>query len=220
MVQGHPHLHPRAHANGLVVRHHAVLPSQPGWVLPWEGTAAREQGTAEEHCGCWICQVEEWVWWSFVRITFRGYDHNLLFQNSLLFIFSVNASVTLMLRHPPPERKILGSNPLAPGFFWVESYQWLKYLKIGTPVTTLPDAWPYRVSAGTGRPSVSILGLCEVESLICSFFLSVAAKLSEEISPWDTLACCWDVKQPTNKQSFLVLFSLCRAKLWISNFWK
>ena len=24
-------------------------------------------------------------------------------------------------------------------------------------------------------------------------------KLSEQIRPWDTLACCWDVKQPTNK---------------------
>ena len=23
-------------------------------------------------------------------------------------------------------------------------------------------------------------------------------KLSEQIGPWDTLACCWDVKQPTN----------------------
>ena len=30
-------------------------------------------------------------------------------------------------------------------------------LKIGTPVATLPDAWGYRVSAGTGRPGVSIL---------------------------------------------------------------
>ena len=29
--------------------------------------------------------------------------------------------------------------------------------KIGTPVATLPDAWRYRVSAGTGRPGVSIL---------------------------------------------------------------
>ena len=26
-------------------------------------------------------------------------------------------------------------------------------------------------------------------------------KLSEQIRPWDTLACCWDVKQPTNKQT-------------------
>ena len=28
--------------------------------------------------------------------------------------------------------------------------------KIGTPVATLPGAWHYRVSAGTGRPGVSI----------------------------------------------------------------
>ena len=30
-------------------------------------------------------------------------------------------------------------------------------LKIGTPVATLPGAWHYRVSSGTGRPGVSIL---------------------------------------------------------------
>ena len=30
-------------------------------------------------------------------------------------------------------------------------------LKIGTPVAPLPGAWHYRVSAGTGRPGVSIL---------------------------------------------------------------
>ena len=29
--------------------------------------------------------------------------------------------------------------------------------KIGAPVATLPGAWHYRVSAGTGRPSISIL---------------------------------------------------------------
>ena len=29
--------------------------------------------------------------------------------------------------------------------------------KIGTPVATLPGAWRDRVSAGTGRPGVSIL---------------------------------------------------------------
>ena len=28
-------------------------------------------------------------------------------------------------------------------------------LKIGTPVATLPGAWHYRLSAGTGRPGVS-----------------------------------------------------------------
>ena len=30
-------------------------------------------------------------------------------------------------------------------------------LKIGTPVASLPGAWHYRVSAGTGQPGVSIL---------------------------------------------------------------
>ena len=30
-------------------------------------------------------------------------------------------------------------------------------LNIGTPVDTLPGAWRYRVSAGTGRPGVNIL---------------------------------------------------------------
>ena len=68
-----------------------------------------------------------------------------------------------------------------------------------TPAATLPGAWCFRVSAGTGWPGVSILWLDEVESLICSFYLSVAARKIEQIRPWDTLACCWDVKQPTNK---------------------
>ena len=30
-------------------------------------------------------------------------------------------------------------------------------LKIGTPVATLPGAWCYRLSSGTGGPGVSIL---------------------------------------------------------------
>ena len=30
-------------------------------------------------------------------------------------------------------------------------------LRIGTPVATLPGAWRYRVSTGTGWPNVSIL---------------------------------------------------------------
>ena len=49
-------------------------------------------------------------------------------------------------------------------------------LKIDTPVATLPGVWRYRVSAGTGRPGVSIQCLGEMESLICNFYLSVAAR--------------------------------------------
>ena len=58
--------------------------------------------------------------------------------------------------------------------------------KIGTPVVNLTGAWHYRVSGGTGaRFGVSILCLGEVESLICSFYLSVAArkKISSQICP-------------------------------------
>ena len=44
------------------------------------------------------------------------------------------------------------------------------------PVVTLPVAWHYRVSAGTGRPSVRILRLGEIASLILTFHLSVVAR--------------------------------------------
>ena len=73
-------------------------------------------------------------------------------------------------------------------------------LKIGSLVATLPGAWCYRVSTETGRPSVSILWLSDVESLRCNFYLSVAAGKIEQTRPWDILACCWDVKQPTNNK--------------------
>ena len=45
--------------------------------------------------------------------------------------------------------------PLAMRFFSGSSHT--SDFKIGTPVATLPGAWHYRVSAGTGQPGVSIL---------------------------------------------------------------
>ena len=39
-------------------------------------------------------------------------------------------------------------------FFWVSH---TSDFKIGTPVAALPGTWHYSVSAGTGRPGVSIL---------------------------------------------------------------
>ena len=53
-------------------------------------------------------------------------------------------------------------------------------LKNDTPVATLPGAWSYKVSASTGRPGLSI---GEVESLICNFCLSVAARKIVQIRP-------------------------------------
>ena len=63
--------------------------------------------------------------------------------------------VGLVVRRPPRERKIPGSNPVCAGIFWGSSHT--SDSKIGTPVATLSGAWRYRVSAGTGRPGVSIL---------------------------------------------------------------
>ena len=64
-------------------------------------------------------------------------------------------SLSSVVRRPPRERKILASNPACAGIFSGSSHT--SGLKIGTPVATLPGAWRYMVSAGTGRPGVSIL---------------------------------------------------------------
>ena len=75
-----------------------------------------------------------------------------------------------------------------------------KDLNFGTPAATLPGAWRYRVSAGTGRPSVSILRLGEIESLIFNFYLSVAARTTVRadllLSYTSMLLGC----KPNNKQ--------------------
>ena len=63
--------------------------------------------------------------------------------------------VGLVVRRPPRERKIQGSNPACAGIFSGSSHT--SELKMGTPVATLPGAWRCRVSTGTDRPGVSIL---------------------------------------------------------------
>ena len=82
--------------------------------------------------------------------------------------------VGLVVRCPPREWKTRSSNPACAGVFSGSSHT--SDSKIATPVATLPGAWRYRVSAGTGQPGVSILWLGEVESVICNFYLSVAAR--------------------------------------------
>ena len=100
-----------------------------------------------------------------------------------------------------------------PGFesCWRWDFSWSSHtsdLKIGTPVATLPGAWYDRVRALTGRPSVSILLLGEVEiGSATSILVWQHIELSVQIRPWDILACCWEVKEPTNKQPFSTLCS-------------
>ena len=73
----------------------------------------------------------------------------------ILSIPTPDRFVGLEVRRPPRERKIPVSNPACTGIFSGSSHT--SDSKIGTPVATLPGAWRYRVSAGTGRPGVSIL---------------------------------------------------------------
>ena len=63
--------------------------------------------------------------------------------------FVLDHLVGLVVRRPPRERKIPGLNPACGGIFSGSSHT--SDLKIGTPVATLPGAWRYRVSTGTGR---------------------------------------------------------------------
>ena len=78
-------------------------------------------------------------------------------HTSGLKIVSLVATALLAqwLRRLPGEWKIPGSNHACARIFLGSSHA--RYLKIGTPVATLPGAWRYRVSAGTGWPGVSIL---------------------------------------------------------------
>ena len=73
----------------------------------------------------------------------------------MLYFIAATASLAYWLRRPPREREVPGSNPASAGIFSGSSHT--SDLKIGTPVATLPGAWRYRVSTGTGRPGVSIL---------------------------------------------------------------
>ena len=96
----------------------------------------------------------------------------VLHSSSAPYPIPLHRLVGLVVRRPPREGKVTGSNPACAGIFSGSSHT--SDLNIGTPVATLPGPWHYRVSDGTGRLGVSIL--CEMESLICSFCLSVAAR--------------------------------------------
>ena len=89
--------------------------------------------------------------WAEIRIS-RITDVKVSAMFLQLFCYRL---VGLVVRRPPRERKIPGSNPACAGIFSGSSHT--SDLKIGTPVATLPGAWRCRISTGTGRPGVSIL---------------------------------------------------------------
>ena len=122
------------------------------------------------------------------------------------FPLNLTASLAEWLRNPLQEWKIPDSNPACAGIVSGSSHT--SDFKIGTPVATLPCAWRYRVSAGTGWPSVSILWLgvpAEMKSLVCNFYLSVAAY---KIVPETHLHVAGTLSnQPINKPWISILWS-------------
>ena len=79
----------------------------------------------------------------------------VLNKDEMLYQKMMTTSLALLVRHPPRERKVPGSNPACAGIFSGSSHT--NDLKIGTQEATLPGAWRYRVSTRTDRTGVSIL---------------------------------------------------------------
>ena len=98
-------------------------------------------------------------------------------------------------------------------FFRVESYQWQKLA-----LQWLPCHAPGVIG--------SVLGLVVPVSVYCDWVrkkvwsatsISVwqDVKSSEQIRPWDTLACCWDIKQPTNNGDHEARSSARWPQIWL-----
>ena len=68
-------------------------------------------------------------------------------------------------------------------------------LNTGTLAASLPDAWCYRVSAGTGGFGVSRLWLSGIASLLCNSFLSVVGHKIVDTDVYSEMhfAFFWDV---------------------------
>ena len=89
------------------------------------------------------------------------------------------------------------NSPFCHGFFSRSTRT--SVLKTGTPVAVLPGPWCCRVSAETGWTGVSILWPGDRKfdlQLVCH--CGSTCNFPCRSVPWDTLACCWGVKQSTS----------------------
>ena len=158
-------------------------------------------GPVSVNCG-WV----RWQVWS--ATSFKVWRQVKLSQQ-IRACLALDRLVGLVVRRPPREWKVPGSYPACAGIFSGSSHT--SDLNIGTPVATLPGAFRYRVSTGTGRPGVSILWLGEMESFICSFYLSMAARKIVWADPslrYTSMLLGHYIKQPTNNNS------LALARCW------
>ena len=125
--------------------------------------------------------------------------------------------VGLVVRRPPQERKIPGSNPACAGICRGRvipvtqklALQWLPCQAPGVIGSTLGLVGPVSIYCDWVRWKVWSATSISVWQHVL---------LSEQIRPWDTLACCWDVKQATNKQTFLsiglrLIYIFCKFEM-------
>ena len=181
-----------------------------GTLTAWALRLWKQHLTKRHHC---VCTAVSLVHWSI------NWDIISCFANRTwrLYVTPITYRRLPSKRSPPPTPstyplpphligrgvRLLESGrpwvrfPLAPGF---SGSSHISDLKIGTTAATLRCAWRYKVSTGTGWPCVRILTGWDrkFDLQLLSQCGSTCIPLSEQIRHWDTQACCWDIKQPTN----------------------
>ena len=131
----------------------------------------------------------------------KGEARFLIF--SFLFLFHIYRVAGLVVKVSALGAEDLGfESPLRRDFSG-SSYQWLK--------NQHSSGYPARRPALKGQ-HWDCLARCHTvtgwgkKCWICNFYLSVAARKIVQFRPWDTLACCWDITQPTNFLTFFLFF--------------
>ena len=154
---------------GNAVGPHEDLTSMKRRKLKWFGHVTRSSGLAKtvlqgtvqrrrrrgRQRKRWEDNIKEWTgleWNILLRKAENREEWRKLVVKSTVVPQRSHRLVGLVVRRP---RKILGSNPACAEIFPGSSHT--SDLRTGTPVATLPDAWRYRDSTGSGRPGVSIL---------------------------------------------------------------
>ena len=125
--------------------------------------------------GCWKQFMAQWG---------DCNNHELCFSMWLLLLL-------LVVRDPLWEQQTWGC-PCSPSLvLQVSPILQLQWLPCQTPGLG-------GVTAGTGWFRATILWWSEIETFLCNFCLSGSCTLSYLICPWNALACCSDIQQPTN----------------------
>ena len=135
--------------------------STSGWWQQYE-----RPGSSTWHCTHYTAFT---AWWQYVHLEGGRHGGLITAFPSKLYSVLLCRLVGLLVKESASRAEDPGfESRFSTGIFWVESYQWLKsWHSSGYPAR--------RLAFWVSRPGVSILWLGKVESLTCSFCLSMAA---------------------------------------------